>query len=84
MFTLVTPSREKPDPPHGDSACKHNDCGSKRQWLASIPALIGSILLSLSMVADEARATAQEAETELAQKPENPISDLMRVPFTNT
>ena len=83
MFTLVTPSREKPGAPQEDFACEHHDCGAKRQWSASVPALIGAILLSLSMVAAEARAIAQESETELAQKTENPISDLMRVPFTN-
>lgn len=81
MFTLVTPSREKPDAPHEDSACKRHDCGTKRQRSASIPALTVAILLSLTVVAAEARATEQESETELAQKTENPISDLMRIPF---
>ena len=81
MFTLGTPSREKPDTSHEDSACTHHDCGSKRQRSASIPALILAILLSLTVVAAEARAIEQESETELAQKTENPISDLMRIPF---
>ena len=74
---------EKPDAPHEDLACKHHDCGAKRQRSASVPALIGAILLSLAVVAAEAWAAAQESETELAQKTKNPISDLMRVPFTN-
>ena len=42
-----------------------------------------AILLSLTVVAAEARATEQESETALAQKTENPISDLMRIPFSN-
>jgi hypothetical protein len=83
MFTLVTPSREKPGAPQEDFACKHHDCGAKRKRSASVPASIGAILLSLTVVAAEAWAAAQESETELAQKTENPISDLMRVPFTN-
>ena len=83
MFTLGTASRENPDASHEDSACTHHDCRAKRQRSASIPALIGAILLSLTVVAAEARATEQESKTELAQKTENPISDLIRIPFTN-
>ena len=83
MFTLVTPSREKPDASYEDSAYKHHDCGAKRQRSASIPALTVAILLSLTVVAAETRATEQGSKTELAQKTENPISDLMRIPFQN-
>ncbi len=42
-----------------------------------------AILLTLTVVVAEARATEQESETELALKSENPISDLMRIPFQN-
>jgi hypothetical protein len=83
MFTLGTPSREKPDASHEDSACTHHDGGAERPRSASIPALILATLLSLTVVAAEARAIDQDSETQLAQKTENPISDLMRIPFTN-
>lgn len=83
MSTLVTPLRKKPDAPHEDSARKNRDCGAKQQRSASIPALTVAILLSLTVVAAETRAIEQESETELAQKTENPISDLMRIPFQN-
>jgi hypothetical protein len=83
MFPLDAAARNKPDASREDSACTHHDCGAERQRSASIPALIMAILLSLTVVADEARATGLDSETELAQKTENPISDLMRIPFTN-
>lgn len=83
MFTLVPPSREQRDAPHEDWACQHHDCRAKRQRLASLPALTVAILLSFAGVAAEAQTTEQDSDTELAQKTENPISDLMRFPLSN-
>jgi hypothetical protein len=82
MFTRGTPSREKWEASSEDSACTQHDSGAKRQRSANIRAVTVAILLSLTVVAAEARPTDQDPETELAKEAENPISDVMRFPVS--
>jgi len=57
--------------------------GSLSKRSASTLALIAAVLVSLTGVPVEARATEQKSATELAQETENPISELRRITFQN-
>jgi hypothetical protein len=83
MLTLVTLSRKNRVAPYQDSSDSHSDCRTINKRLAGALALIVAVLLGLTGVPVETRATGQKSETELAQETENPISELRRVTFQN-
>jgi len=83
MVTPVTPSRGERVAPYIHSAGTHADCWATSKRSASALALMAAVLLSLTGISVEARATGQESATELAKESENPISELRRVTFQN-
>ena len=83
MVTLVTTSRKNRGAPYQHSSDTQSDCRAINKRSAGALALIAAVLLALTGVPVEARATGQQSETELAQETENPISELRRVTFQN-